>query len=236
MSDDTRVRYREVTVPWAAQVTNKEALGDRLVKLSIAIPENFAPAPLDTIAVEMGVDLRRYTVSAVTDRSFEIVAFRTLRGPATQFLDAVEEGDTVRGLGPERPVKMPRETVSRVIVAGDETAVGAARAIVGLATDHDHVRGGLVHEVHVGLVARVDMDAVRELLAGCELELFDNEADLSTWLEEIVLVGDATTTGVCVVGEQSVNHMVRTRATSLGVPKEHVATRTFWRPDRSGLE
>ena len=236
MSDDTRVRYREVTVPWVAQVTNKEALGDRLVKLSIAIPENFTPAPLDTIAVEIGVDLRRYTVSAVTDTSFEIVAFRTLHGPATQFLDAVEVGDTVRGSGPERPVKMPGGTVSRVIVAGDETAVGVARAIAGLAAGRTQSGDGLALEVHVGLVARANMDAARALLLGCQLEFFDNEADVSSWLGEIIPAGDTSTTGVCVVGQQSVNHMVRTRAVSLGVPKEHVATRTFWRPDRSGLE
>jgi NADPH-dependent ferric siderophore reductase len=41
---------------------------------------------------------------------------------------------------------------------------------------------------------------------------------------------------VVLVGEQALNQQVRQHAFGLGVDKESLATRTFWRPDRAGIE
>ena len=238
MSSEDRVRYRDVTVPWSAQVVERVAVGDQLVHLTMSIPGNYRPTVLDTIALDVrsGVlnvssdedapALRRYTVSAVGDTWFDIVAFRTQCGPATAFLDSVRVGDTVSGLGPERPVKTPEADLSKITVVGDETAVGTARAIAG--TDGSRVVACVM--------SGWDLTAVSEAFPQLAVSFVTNEAELLAWLDTEVGSGDPGTTGVWVVGEQSVNHAVRTRAKELGVSKDNVATRTFWRPDRAGIE
>jgi NADPH-dependent ferric siderophore reductase len=227
VSSEERVRYRDVTVEWAAQVIARDAVGDRLVHLTMSIPENYRPTVLDTVAIDVGEgQLRRYTVSAVTESAFDVVAFRTERGPATPFLDSVAVGDQVSGLGPERPVKTPESSLAKVIVVGDETVVGTARAIAGLGTA----------SVSSSVMTTHDMSGVAVALPDLGLAIMSNEDQLLEWLSAEVGSGDVSTTGVWVVGEQSVNHAVRTRAKELGVAKENVATRTFWRPDRAGIE
>ena len=239
VSSEDRVRYREVTVPWVAEVVARATVGDRLVHLTMSIPGNYRPSVLDTVALDVrsgaldvrsGDDaeavLRRYTVSAVGDTWFDIVAFRTQRGPATSFLDSVRVGDRVSGLGPERPVKAPESTLAKVVVVGDDTAVGTARAIAGI----DSVRFAAC------VMSVCDMSGVADAFPGLALSVAANETELLEWLGNEVGSGDPATTGVWVVGEQSVNHAVRTRAKELGVSKDNVATRTFWRPDRAGIE
>lgn len=241
VSSEERVRYRDVTVPWSAQVIDRVAVGDRLVHLTMTVPDNYRPTVLDTVAIDVGAAdvrsggtkadrdapvLRRYTVSAVGETSFDIVAFRTERGPATPFLDAVTAGSRVTGLGPERPVKTPGSGLTRVVVVGDETAVGTARAIAGLGTSR----------VSACVLSDHDLTSVRAAFPALELSIVADEAALLDWLGSEVGSGDPAATGVWVVGEQSVNHAVRTRAKELGVDKDNVATRTFWRPDRAGIE
>ena len=247
VSSEDRVRYREVTVPWAADVVARRPVGDRLVHLTMSMPGNYRPTVLDTIALDVrsgaldvrsgaldvrsGADdaeavLRRYTVSAVGDTWFDIVAFRTQRGPATPFLDAVGIGDRVSGLGPERPVKTPESGLAKVVVVGDDTAVGTARAIAAI--DGSRVAACVMSEW--------DMSGVADAFPELAVSVVSNEAELLEWLGNEVGSGDPATTGVWVVGEQSVNHAVRTRAKELGVSKDNVATRTFWRPDRAGIE
>ena len=240
VSSEDRVRYREVTVPWAAEVVARRPVGDRLVHLTMSMPGNYRPTVLDTIALDVrsgaldarsGADdaeavLRRYTVSAVGDTWFDIVAFRTQRGPATPFLDAVSVGDRVSGLGPERPVKTPESELAKVVVVGDDTAVGTARAIATI--DGSRVAACVMSER--------DMSGMADAFPELAVSVVSNEAELLEWLGNEVGSGDPATTGVWVVGEQSVNHAVRTRAKELGVSKDNVATRTFWRPDRAGIE
>lgn len=227
VSSEERVRYREVTVQWVARVIGRDAVGDRLVHLTMSGPGNYRPTVLDTVAIDVGEgQLRRYTVSAVNESSFDIVAFRSERGPATPFLDSVAVGDEVSGLGPERPVKTPESSLAKVIVVGDETMVGTARAVSGLGTIG----------VASCMVSAHDMSGVAASFPDLGLSIVSNETDLLEWLKAEVGSGDVSATGVWVVGEQSVNHAVRTRAKELGVAKENVATRTFWRPDRAGIE
>ena len=239
MSSEDRVRYREVTVPWQAEVVARAAVGDRMVHLTMSMPANYRPTVLDTVALDVRTGaldvhtgasdeavLRRYTVSAVGDTWFDIVAFRTERGPATAFLDGVRVGDRVSGLGPERPVKTPESDLTKVVVVGDDTAVGTARAVAG-------TNGS---RVATCVMSAWDMSGVVDAFPGLELSVVSNEDGLLEWLGNEVGSGDPATTGVWVVGEQSVNHAVRTRAKELGVSKDNVATRTFWRPDRAGIE
>lgn len=231
MSSEDRVRYREVTVAWSAQVMDRVPVGDRLVRLAIAAPDNYRPTVLDTVAIDVGSGsdgqvLRRYTVSAVGESWFDIVAFRTERGPATPFLDAVSVGSRVTGLGPERPVKTPESSLSTVIVVGDDTAVGTARAVAGLGSSR----------VVACVMSDHDLSDVARVFPELDVSVVSGEAALLDWLGARVSPGDPSSTGIWVVGEQSVNHAVRTRAKELGVAKDNVATRTFWRPDRAGIE
>jgi NADPH-dependent ferric siderophore reductase len=180
-------------------------------------------ALLDTIAVDMGDGaLRRYTVSAVADGGCEFVAYRTGRGPATAWLDAVQAGDTVTGLAPERPVKTPPADAQAVLVAGDDTAVGVARAV------------GASHagRLSVGIVGAVIAEDVARL-TGAEVTVVDTDDELLQWVGE-----RATQPGahVLLVGEQALNQQLRQHAFGLGVTKEALDTRTFWRPDKAGIE
>jgi NADPH-dependent ferric siderophore reductase len=180
-------------------------------------------ALLDTIAVDMGDGaLRRYTVSAVADGTCEFVAYRTGRGPATAWLDAVHVGDTVTGLAPERPVKTPPADASVVLVAGDDTAVGVARAV---GTSH-------AGRLAVGIVGAVIAEDVARL-TGADVTVVDTDDELLAWLGE-----RATQPGahVLLVGEQALNQQLRQHAFGLGVTKEALDTRTFWRPDKAGIE
>ena len=210
-----RTRYREVTESFTGIVSHVERMGTTHVRVVLgAMP---ALALLDTIAVDVGGGaMRRYTVSGVGDGSVEFVAYRTQRGPATMWLDALAEGTTVSGLAPERPVKMPPDTATRVVVAGDESAVGVARAI---ATAH-------AGRVVVGLVGTVDA------VIGAPTTVVDTEAALLAWVTEHVVPG----AHVVLVGAQALNQTVRQHVFGLGVDKESLATRTFWRPDKAGIE
>ena len=215
-----RTRYREVTSEFQAVVTEVERIGETHVRVVLGgMP---ALALLDTIAVDMGGALRRYTVSAVADSSAEFVAYRTRRGPATPHLDALHVGALVSGLAPERPVKTPPLDAKRVLVIGDDTAVGVARAV---GTSH----AGRISAAIVGEVLAESVAA----LTGAVVAVVDSNDALLEWVTNAVpSAGDY----VILVGEQALNQQVRQHAFGLGVDKESLATRTFWRPDKEGLE
>jgi len=212
-----RTRYREVTSEFRATVTEVERIGESHVRVvASGAPEL---ALLDTIAVEMGGVLRRYTVSSVGG-GLEFVAYRTKRGPATAYLDQLAVGAELTGLAPERPVKMPPADATRVVVAGDDTAVGVARAV---AKAHPG-------PVAVGIVGEV-LDECVAALTDAEVRVFDTNDQLLEWVG-----ADVAGTHFVLVGEQALNQQVRQHLFGLGVEKDNVATRTFWRPDREGLE
>lgn len=214
-----RTRYRAVTSEFTATVTEMSRVGTTHVRVTMTdVP---GMALLDTIAIEVGDALRRYTVSA-TEVGLEFVAYRTRRGPATEYLDGLEVGAQVRGLGPERPVKTSPIDATQVCVVGDDTVVGVARAI------------GMSHpgRVTVGLLGEARAEDV-VALTGAVVRVFDSEDGLLLWVTEQAGVAG---THFVLVGEQASNQKVRQHAFGLGVDKESVATRTFWRPDRAGLE
>ncbi|MFM8867421.1 MAG: hypothetical protein ACKOFZ_03960 [Ilumatobacteraceae bacterium] len=212
-----RTRYREVTSEFRVTVTEIERIGETHVRVVVSgAPEL---ALLDTIALDVGGALRRYTVSSI-DGGMEFVAYRTKRGPATSYLDQLAVGVELTGLAPERPVKMPPADASRVVVAGDDTAVGVARAVA-----HEHAG-----RVAVGIVGEALPEAVAEL-TGAEVRVFDTSDQLLEWVG-----ADVVGAHFVLVGEQALNQQVRQHLFGLGVEKDNVATRTFWRPDREGLE
>lgn len=212
-----RTRYREVTSEFHATVTELERIGESHVRVvASGAPEL---ALLDTIAIDVGGALRRYTVSA-TDGGLEFVAYRTKRGPATAYLDRLAIGAELTGLAPERPVKMPPADATRVVVAGDDTAVGVARAV---AKAH-------AGRVAVGIVGEVLPESVAAL-TGAEVRVFDTNDQLLEWVGD-----DVAGAHFVLVGEQAFNQQVRQHLFGLGVNKDNVGTRTFWRPDREGLE
>lgn len=216
-----RTRYREVTNAFTAVVTDIERVGATHVRVVV----DGAPglALLDTVAVDVGDGaLRRYTVSRVIDDGFEFVTFRTGRGPATAWLDAVQVGDTVTGLAPERPVKTPPADVQAVVVAGDDTAVGVARAV------------GASHagRLAVGIVGAVLAEDVARL-TGADVTVVDTDEQLVQW---VGARATGTGTHVLLVGEQALNQQLRQHAFGLGVTKDALDTRTFWRPDKAGIE
>lgn len=215
-----RTTYRDITAAFTAVVADVARVGTTHVRVVLGgMP---ALTALDTIAVDVGGELRRYTVSGVGDGSVEFVAYRTKRGPATRWLDALAEGQTVSGLAPERPVKTPPADAARVLVVGDDTAVGVARAV---GTSH----AGRVHVAIIGEVLPEDVVA----LTGATAQVVDTNDELLDWVTNTVPRADDY---VVLVGEQALNQQVRQHAFGLGVDKESLATRTFWRPDRAGIE
>ena len=212
-----RTRYREVTSEFRATVTHVECIGESHVRVVASDAPELAL--LDTIAIDVGGALRRYTVSSI-DGGMEFVAYRTKRGPATAYLDRLTVGAELTGLAPERPVKMPPADASRVVVVGDDTAVGVARAVA-----HKHAG-----RVAVGIVGEALPEAVAELTSA-EVRVFDTNDQLLEWV-----AADLAGAHFVLVGEQALNQQVRQHLFGLGVEKDNVATRTFWRPDKAGIE
>lgn len=215
-----RTTYRDITAEFAAAVADVERVGATHVRVVLGgMP---ALALLDTIAVDVGGELRRYTVSRVAGDRVEFVGYRTTRGPATPWLDALAAGASVNGLAPERPVKTPPADATRVLVVGDDTAVGVARAV---GASH----AGRVHVAIVGEVVPEDVVA----LTGATAHVVDTSDELLDWVTN---AAPRANEYLVLVGEQALNQRVRQHAFGLGVDKEWLATRTFWRPDRAGLE
>lgn len=196
--------------------------------------DGYVASPGDTVAVDVGGSaMRRYTVAGAQSGSLEIVAVLTGLGPATPWLRSLVPGATVRGQGPERPVTAP-VGARGVLVVGDETAIGTALSVARS-----------VAAQGAGVPVRAVIRSSSPLPQACAL-LESNgcphttvaspdavhDADLAAAVSEWGADGAA----VVVVGEQSANHAVRTAALALGIARDRVATRTFWRPDRAGLE
>lgn len=215
-----RTRYRDVTSEFTGVVTGLYRAGTTHVRVTLG--EMPALDLLDTIAIDVGGTLRRYTVSNVGEGSAEFVAYRTRRGPATAYLDSLEVGARVTGLAPERPVKSPPPEATRVLVIGDDTAVGVARAV---SVSH-------AGRVSVAIVGEVLPEAVAEL-TGADVRVVDTNDELLAW---VTSASPQPTDHLILVGEQALNQQVRQHAFGLGVEKDALATRTFWRPDKAGIE
>jgi NADPH-dependent ferric siderophore reductase len=229
MGDEGRTRYRGLTVEWTAVVSSVAGLDGRAMHVVLGRVEGYAPNLGDTVAMDVGAgQLRRYTVAGAGRGALEFVGVRTGLGPATPWLESLVPGAQVSGKGPERPV-LPPDGALGIVVVGDETAIGTALSVVRSAAVP-------VHAVIRSASALPDSAAVLSS-AGCRRvsvvpDSAAHEGDLAAALAE----WGADGTGVVVVGEQSANHAVRTAAVALGIPRERVSTRTFWRPDRTGLE
>lgn len=223
------VTYRDKTVPWAVSIVEIERYDDAFVRVVCAMPTNTPVVAGDTIAVDVAPPsqlFRRYTVSRTTDTTFEFIGFRTARGPATEYLDQLSVGDALSGQGPERPVKLPTADMAHVIVIGDETVIGTAVA----------VSGANPKPVAVAVKTTHSVEQVSQVLQPSMLSVCADEEAMKSWLTDFLTNTGVEKVGVFLVGEQSANQALRQHAFSLGVSKERLATRTFWRPDKVGLE
>jgi NADPH-dependent ferric siderophore reductase len=224
-----QVTYRDKTVPWSVTAVAVSTYDGAFVHVSCAIPGNVVLAAGDTVAIDVdppAQSLRRYTVSRVDSQSFEFVAFRTERGPATLFLDNLKTGDVLYGQGPERPVKLPTPDMARVVVLGDETVIGTAIAVAGATSGY----------VRVAVKTTRSVSEVSTITAAHSVDALADDDAMKNWLTEMLQENGVAQTGVFLVGEQSTNQLLRQHAFSLGVTKDQLATRTFWRPDKAGLE
>ena len=204
-----------------------QRMDDCLVRVRASQPDRNAVRVGDTIALHVGEgELRRYTVSAADVTSFEFVGYLTHQGPATAFLEALNVGSTLSGQAPERAVKMPESDAKWALVVGDETVVGSARGVVASTTSHVHV-------------------IVKSAQSLSDAAMFVDATSFSTHMTDEHVISEVTKCvevhGVggawaLLVGEQSVNNKARQHLFSLGLSKDQVATRTFWRPDRAGIE
>lgn len=204
-------------------------LDGRAVHVVLTALDGYVASPGDTVAIDIGGSvLRRYTVAGSRAGTLEFVAVLTGLGPATPWLRSLGPGATVRGQGPERPVTAP-DGARGVLVVGDETAIGTAlsvvrsvpvpvRAVIRSSSPLPEA-GALLESNGCDRFAVVPADAAHDA---------DLAAAVADW--------GADGTALVVAGEQSANHAVRTGALALGIARDRVATRTFWRPDRTGLE
>lgn len=228
-SVNERVTYRNKTVPWTVSVLEVERYDDAFVRVVGALPGNTPLVPGDTVGVSVAPgtqELRRYTVSRVTNDSFEFIGFRTQRGPATSYLDQISAGDELHGQGPERPVKLPSSEMTHIAVLGDETVIGTAVAIAGSTS----------HPVSVAAKTSRSVTEITPTMGARTVFTCATEDEMKSWLADFLQQHDVGDCGVFLVGEQSANQSLRQHAFSLGVEKDRLATRTFWRPDKAGLE
>jgi len=221
--------YRDKTVPWSVAVVDVAGYDGAFVRVTCELPSNTPLAAGDTIAVDVAPTtqtFRRYTVSRVTDATFEFIGFRTTRGPATAYLDQLSAGDVLSGQGPERPVKLPTADMTHVAVMGDETVIGTAVAVTGATQNPVAVAVKTTHSV----------EEISHALAPGALSVCVDEDAMKSWMTDFLTRNGVESAGVFLVGEQSANQALRQHAFSLGLSKERLATRTFWRPDKVGLE
>jgi len=191
--------------------------------------DGYVASPGDTVAIDVGGSvLRRYTVAGVHAGSLEFVAVLTGLGPATSWLRSLVPGATVRGQGPERPVTAP-DGARGVLVVGDETAIGTTLSVVR----------SVPVPVRAVIRSSSPLPESAALLEsnGCDrVAVAPADAVHGADLAAAVADWGADGAAVVAVGEQSANHAVRTAALAVGIARDRVATRTFWRPDRTGLE
>lgn len=221
--------YRDKTVPWTVDVMSVNRINDVFVHVVCGMPSNVQLSIGDTIAVDVeptAAVFRRYTVSKVLPDSFEFVAFRTQRGPATAYLDGLAQGAQLHGQGPERPIKLPSEDMSAVAVMGDETVVGTAVAVIESTTA----------PVAIAMKSSVEVPLVQLLPTATQAVTHSDDESMKKWLTEFVEQHGTDNVGIFLVGGQSANQLFRQHAFGLGVHKDRVATRTFWRPDKAGIE
>ena len=227
MADVDRTRYRDLTTPFSVVALEVHRMDDCLVRVRAPQPPSNSVTVGDTVAIHVGEgELRRYTVSAADIATFEFIGYLTQRGPATVFLETLAVGETLSGQAPERAVKMPDNDVKWAVVVGDETIVGSARAVVTSTRSEVHV---IVKSAHALGDAAMHVDATT---FSCHKTDDEVVAHVTSHVE-----AHGTDGGwALLVGEQSVNNKVRQHLFTLGFSKDQVATRTFWRPDRAGIE
>lgn len=224
-----RVTYRDKTVPWSVTIRTVQQVADTWAFVTCDMPTNVAMSIGDTVAIDVvpinGV-LRRYTVCRATAEEFEFVGYRTGLGPATPFLEGLSAGDVLHGQGPERPVKLPSVAIPHVAILGDETVMGTAIASISSTTS----------PVHVVIKSLKDLLELSRDISASSVTIANNDDDMKVWLTHFIQLHGAQNVAVFLVGEQAMNQTLRQVAFSQGIPKDQVATRTFWRPDKSGLE
>jgi hypothetical protein len=84
----------------------------------------------------------------------------------------------------------------------------------------------------VAIVGEVLPEAVAEL-TGAAVRVVDTNDELLVW---VTSAAPQPSDHLLLVGEQALNQQVRQHAFGMGVGKDALATRTFWRPDKAGIE
>lgn len=223
------VTYKDKTLPWTVAIRDVQRYDNLFVHIRCALPDNASLSAGDTVAIDIAPPstvLRRYTVSRVSADSFEFIACRTEQGPATAYLDRVSPGDDIFGQGPERPVKLPTSEMAHVAVMGDETVIGTAMAVTGATSS----------PVSIAVKTSRAMREIIDAMDGATLSMCPDDDAMRMWLTSFLESHGTQDSGVILVGEQSANQALRQHAFSLGLDKGRLATRTYWRPDKSGLE
>jgi NADPH-dependent ferric siderophore reductase len=237
MPSNLSARLRSKLVPWRVRVTTRTALTDRLLRVAATQPDGMTFIGGDTIAIRVtdgGIGpsgtWRRYTVSAADHDSFEFIAYRTLAGPASDWLDRLEPGTMLVGRGPEDPVRLAATGLEVIVVFGDDTAIGTLQSITSNATSRVVALLSLTSP-YESIAAHLRGPTFDGLRAGASCDTATDDG-----LAELVLEHGPRRVGVVAVGLRSSVAIVRRQARVLAIPPDHVALRPFWAPGRSGLE
>jgi len=227
VADVDRTRYRDLTTSFSVVALEVQRVDDCLVRVRAPQPPSNSVTVGDTVAIDVGEgELRRYTVSTADVATFKFIGYLTQQGPATAFLRALNAGSTLAGQAPERAVKMPDNDVKWAVVVGDETVVGSARGVVA----------SMQSEVHVIVKSAQALSEASSLIGATTFSKHMSDDEVIAGVTSCVKAHGTDGAWALLVGEQSVNNKVRQHLFSLGFSKDQVATRTFWRPDRAGIE
>jgi len=227
VADVDRTRYRDLTEPFSVVALEVQRVGSCFVRVRAPQPPSNGVTVGDTVAINVGVgELRRYTVSAADVATFEFIGYLTQQGPATAFLVALTAGSTLTGQAPERAVKMPDNDVRWAVVVGDETVVGSAHGVVA----------SMQNEVHVIVKSAHSLSKAATLVGATTFSRYVSDDEVIAAVTSCVEAHGTDGAWALLVGEQSVNNKVRQHLFLLGFSKDQIATRTFWRPDRAGIE
>jgi ferric-chelate reductase (NADPH) len=218
-----------------ARVTTVEDVTPRVRLISLAAgwarPGSWRPG--DKVQVRMtGLSTRTYTPVVVDDAGdgFGLVAFVHGDGPGARWVRGLDVADEVAVFGPRRSLDCSSLT-GPVVLVGDETAVGLAAAVAGVAgvdlwcafeaTEPDDVRApaerlGLAVD-HV--VARTEGGAHRDGLA----------AEVA----ERIGVGDTT---LVASGDAATVAAVRRHLKDQGMRPDRTLAKAYWAEGRRGLD
>ncbi|HEY4330922.1 MAG TPA: FAD-binding oxidoreductase [Ilumatobacteraceae bacterium] len=220
-------RWRDKLVPSALAVHGVELLTDRLLRVRLARPAHVALAPGTHIAVrsEPGSSpfgtWRRYTISAATAESVELIAYLHGDGPGTRLLRSLRVGDSLSVRASDPPLDVPPRSAPVIIT--DESGIGTVVALLPL----------------VGAATRIIVH-VKDAADAAPLTALTDEAPTVIATPAIerapVLAALAARSGVplvVVVGQRDTVRDVRRWARERSTAVVH---RTYWAPGRTGLE